>query len=153
MVDESKVINLPELKSLIREEIEKEEKSEETDELKKAVHELALENEKMITVNINLQARMAELVGKVSSLIDEVKELVKILGQASEGGEGAMEVSEEEEAAEGEGGEIGSSEIMQQLANQNEQIINTMANLEKYMKRMYRRDVISKIRKKTKEQA
>jgi len=159
MADEGAVINLPELKSLIREEIEKDEREEGKDELKRAIHDLSMENEKMITVNINLQARMAELVGKMSSLIDEVKDLVKILGQASEGsggGDGNTEMSEGEEVEEGEeegGEEGGNPDVMKQLANQNEQIINSMGNMEKYMKRMYRREVIDKIRKKTKEES
>jgi len=136
-------VNISELKEMIKEEISKKEDSEMTAELKRLITDLTLENRKMVDINLALQSRIVELMINVTEMIKNLQTLTKTLQESLGGGE---EENEEEESEEGT-----DNNAVKMLAIQNKQMLEVMSNLEKYIKRLYRKDIISNIRSKKDE--
>ncbi len=136
-------VNISELKEMIKEEISKKEDSEMTAELKRLITDLTLENRKMVDINLALQSRIVELMINVTEMIKNLQTLTKTLQESLSGGE---EENEEEESEEGT-----DNNAVKMLAIQNKQMLEVMSNLEKYIKRLYRKDIISNIRSKKDE--
>ena len=136
-------VNISELKEMIKEEISKKEDSEMTAELKRLITDLTLENRKMVDINLALQSRIVELMINVTEMIKNLQTLTKTLQESLSGGE---EENEEEENEEGT-----DNNAVKMLAIQNKQMLEVMSNLEKYIKRLYRKDIISNIRSKKDE--
>lgn len=106
------------------------------DQFETAINELTQQTDKMVTVSINLQAKMTELMIKVTDLTENVTEMVDILKEA---GEMEMETHE--------GGEMDVEPIVAELKNlekQNAETVKEIKNLIKYMKKMYTKQLIGK---------
>jgi len=87
---------------------------------------------KLVTVNINLQAKITELLIKTTEQVEQVNEMIELLKRASE-----VETVEAKEA------KIDMSPVVNQLkvmSGQNEEIKSGLARLSDFMRVLYRRD-------------
>ncbi|HLE06825.1 MAG TPA: hypothetical protein VI790_05700 [Candidatus Nanoarchaeia archaeon] len=96
---------------------------------------------KLITVNINLQAKITELLIKTTEQIEQVTEMTELLKRASE-----IETSNEKEI------KIDMSPVVAELkvlSSQNEEIKKGFGELSGFMRKDYRREMISQAINKT----
>ncbi len=94
---------------------------------------------KLVTVNINLQAKITELLIKNAELIEGVTEMVELLKRASE-----VEVTAETKPEQ----KIDLSPVVNELKNissQNAQILEGFKRLNEYMQKTYRRGMLEKV--------
>src|SRR3989339_1382364 len=90
---------------------------------------------KLITVNINLQAKITELLIKTTEQIEQVTEMTELLKRASE-----IETSNEKEI------KIDMSPVVAELkvlSSQNEEIKKGFGELSGFMRKDYRREMIA----------
>ncbi len=115
------------------EQIEK--KTKILDQFESAITKLAEQTDKMVTVSINLQAKMTELMIKTTDLTENVVEMVDILKEA-----GDLEMDSDKE-----GGKISIEPIVTELKKMQEQNALTMKEMKgllDYMKKMYTKQLI-----------
>lgn len=96
---------------------------------------------KLITVNINLQAKITELLIKTTEQIEQVTEMTELLKRASE-----IETGNEKEI------KIDMSPVVAELkviSTQNEEIKKGFGELSGFMRKDYRREMISQAISKT----
>lgn len=106
-------------------------------ELRKSVSDLSEQVSKMVTVNINLQAKMTELMIKIADLVKELREIGDLLRRASE-------VEVEEGAAPAEISLTPVVEELKKISEQNERVVKAIEGLQDYLKRTYTRSLISR---------
>jgi hypothetical protein len=125
------------LKYLEERIVDLEKKTKILDQFESAINKLAEQTDKMVTVSINLQAKMTELMIKVTDLTENVIEMVDVLKEA---GELDMESSTE-------GATVSVEPIVSELKKmqqQNEETLKEIKNLLAYMKKSYTRELIGK---------
>jgi hypothetical protein len=104
--------------------------------------ELREQVEKLITLSINLQAKMTELMIKVTDLIANEKEMITLLKEVSE-----IE-AESLKASEATGGTVQQVNLqplideLKKLSSQNEQMIKSMGEVENYLKKAYTKGLL-----------
>ncbi|MBN1923903.1 MAG: hypothetical protein JW791_04040 [Nanoarchaeota archaeon] len=105
--------------------------------LEQNIEDLSEQLNKMVSININLQSKMTELLIKVTDLIRENRELISLLEEASSG--------EEEE---GEANKAFDSEIMlvelKKIEKNTSDLTAENVKLNDYIKRMYTKSLLSK---------
>jgi hypothetical protein len=148
-MNNKKSVDLPKLRSIIREELSEEKELHELDQLREIVKDLSLDIKRMIEVNLDLQGKIAELMISITSLIKTQNEMTELLKEASE--EQFMDVAEEipEQSAAMQSPEQHGA--VSKMIEQNKEMIESMQGLEKYIKRLYRKDILEKIKKKRNE--
>lgn len=112
---------------------------ETSSELKDAVHDLTREimdtsedMQKMITINLTLQAKMTEMMIQTTELLKNVSEMVSLLKESAE--------AEEEVTSEG----TATVKILEEIRNQNADILLSLQTLDKHLTREYTREMLGK---------
>lgn len=107
------------------------------DEINRNMERLSEQLSKLVSININLQAKMTELMIKTTDLIEGVSEMVDLLRRASE-----VEV---------EGGQVVQLppealspvvEELKKMSRTNKEVTDAMKDLEKYIRKEYTRGLI-----------
>jgi hypothetical protein len=99
---------------------------------------------KLITVNINLQAKMTELLIKNAELIEGVTEMVQLLKRASEVEAGpSVETMEERPQLKIDMGPVVNE--LKNISTQNAQILSGFAKLNEYMQKDYRKEMLGRV--------
>ncbi len=104
-------------------------------ELGENIEKLNEQVSKLVTVNINLQAKITELLIKTAEQIEQVTEMIELLKHASE-----LDTSSDKEV------KIDLSPVVAELkviSSQNESIKKSFADLETFMRSNYRRNLIT----------
>lgn len=128
--------NIEELKS----------KGHSLDVLRRTVEDLTIQTNKMVGLNMSLQSKIIELLIRVTDLIEDVKEMVSLLKSASE-------LPPEKELT---------AEFIEKMLKQNQEYLEnnnkllefnrkaleSIKNVEKYIKRLYRKQLIETLKKK-----
>jgi|GEM_PF-1483080 len=101
---------------------------------------------KLVTVNINLQAKITELLIKNTEQIEQVTEMIELLKKASE-----VEMAESKEGA-----KIDLTPVVSELkvlTSQNEVIRNDFKKLGDFMRVLYRRGMLTQVAQTPTEEA
>jgi len=104
-------------------------------ELKENIERLNEQVLKLVTVNINLQAKITELLIKTTEQVEQVNEMIELIKRASE-----VETTETKE------GKIDMSPVVNQLkimSGQNETIKDSLSRLSDFMRVLYRREKLT----------
>jgi len=104
-------------------------------QLEKNVNNLNEQISKLVSININLQSKMTELLIKMTDLVRENRELISLLEEASE-----------EETAEKPGS--GNEELifeLKKIEKNTEDSLKSSQELAQYMKRMYTKNLLTKV--------
>ncbi len=112
------------------------------DDLRRNIERLNEQVSKLVTVNINLQAKITELLIKDSEMIEQVTEMVDLLKKASE-----MEVTEAGPAAAPQV-KINLDPVileLKKLGLQNDQLLQSFSFLQEYMSKTYTRSLITQM--------
>ncbi len=121
----------------LRKEIEDLKRERVEEEFKKNVIKISENVEKLINLNINFHAKIAELLIKLSNLSEEVSTMIDLLQKASE--EEGVDYSEE------------MSKILKQIRDQNDEMLRILKNIEEYTYKEYKKRLIRKVFEKTGE--
>ncbi|MCW1296884.1 MAG: hypothetical protein OH319_04355 [Candidatus Parvarchaeota archaeon] len=103
--------------------------------------ELREQVEKLITLSINLQAKMTELMIKITDLITNEKEMIALLKEVSE-------IEAENLKSASESGTVAQVNFqplldeLKKLSSQNEQMIKSMSEVENYLKKAYTKGLL-----------
>lgn len=106
------------------------------EELKKNIERLSEQISKLVTINLNLQAKMTELMIKMTDLIKNEDEMIELLRKASE-----IEVSAEREI------KVDLTPLtkeLKELSETNKKLVEGLKLLENYLKKAYTKELISK---------
>ncbi len=117
----------------LRKEMEERTSTEQYDKLSNNIEDLNEQITKMVSININLQSKMTELLIKVTDLIRENRELIGLLEEASE-----AEVMEPETSR---------TELLNELKmikSSISEMSSSFKGLEKYIKKAYTKEMLSK---------
>jgi predicted transcriptional regulator len=104
--------------------------------------ELREQVEKLITLSINLQAKMTELMIKVTDLIANEKEMITLLKEVSEIEAESLKTSE---ATGGVVQQVNMQPLideLKKLSSQNDQMIKSMSEVENYLKKAYTKGLL-----------
>lgn len=121
----------------LREEVEARTSTKQYDILTKNIEDLNEQITKMVSININLQSKMTELLIKVTDLIRENRELVGLLEEASEIEIDAMHAD----------AEATTKDLLDELKKVTKAIgdmSKSFSGVEKYIKRAYTKEMLSK---------
>ncbi|MDD5417943.1 MAG: hypothetical protein PHW96_03625 [Candidatus Nanoarchaeia archaeon] len=108
--------------------------------LRRSIEDLTNQVNKMIGINMSLQSKMVELLIKITDLIEETKEMTTLLKMASGGGE-------KEETKPGI-----DVELIGKMLEQNQKLLERIATIENQVKKVYRHQVLEKIKEKNQVQ-
>lgn len=108
-------------------------------ELNENIEKLSEQLSKLVTININLQSKMTELLIKITEQTEEVSEMIELLKKASEIEE---EVSVKEERKEESFAPIISE--LKKLSNQNTVMIEEFKRLGEYISKAYTKGLITR---------
>ncbi|RLG17199.1 hypothetical protein DRN62_01820 [Nanoarchaeota archaeon] len=128
----------PDINTILKRIEELEKKTQILEHFEEAINKLNEQIEKMVTISINLQAKMTELMIKMTDLVEGVNEMVGLLKEASE-----VELEQLKEA--GVTLNVGPLiEEVKKLQEQNKEMVKALKGLEGYFKKMYTRELITK---------
>jgi len=105
--------------------------SSSSNQLKNNIEELNEQITKLVSININLQSKMTELLIKVTDLIRENRELVSLLEEASDGEQGGGTSNE------------GLLVELRKIENNTNELYQENSKLVEYIKRMYTKSLLS----------
>lgn len=110
--------------------------------LRRSIEDLTNQVNKMIGINMSLQSKIVELLIKLTDLIEETKEMTTLLKMAS-GGE-QQEKEPERPAVD--------MELLAKMLEQNSQLLSRIENMENQVKKVYRHQILQKIKEEGRTQ-